>query len=390
MLRREVLGDEILADFLAHSTFDQSDAALPPRPLLRSAGQGAPVELPVPQVHLRRQVCRAAQDHPPVGPELPLVQATDLRAIALSGGHGRDVLQVAGLAHHDRAPARALRIHARGRQPLAEGEARRQILHLRRVICLLRIAAGHVVPVPARQLGLESADRIRRGSSARIRILPGQLQLADQPQHVLYELAVGLAGRRVLLLPVVRLVRQTEPGLHQVGTLNVLAGILLDPIPRNTTGALHIEPAEYLGQVADRGGVTNKPQGLPQAGQTRGGDALHVHKRGVQGAHAAVRLVGGGGLYNLADLLLGEVTQLVKGAVDGAIAGDRVGRQPGAVDVPVQVLCRRGLGGLASLILRRGLGDVVRDIYSLCFCSVVFYHAHHLRHRRRQGVRHSG
>ena len=246
MLRREVLGDELLAHLFAHGALDQCDATLPPRPLLRSTGQGAAVELPVPQVHFRRQVGRVAQDHPPVRPQLPLVQAADLWLIARSGCHALaschrcDVLQVAGLAHHDGGPASAFRIHTSGRQPLAEGEARRQILHLRRVVGFLCIAAGHVVPVPARQLGLEGTDRIRCRSCARIRVLPGQFQLADQAQHVLYELAVRLARRCVLFLPVVRLVRQPQPRLYQVGTLNVFAGVLLDPVPHNTASAFHI------------------------------------------------------------------------------------------------------------------------------------------------------
>src|SRR5699024_11148040 len=76
-------------------------------------------------------------------------------------------------------------------------------------------------------------------------------------------------------------------------------------------------------------------------------DPLGVHEGGVHssdlGGLSTGRVIGGylGGLGDQhPHVLLGLVVQLVERAVPAAVGGDLVGGQPGAVDVPEEVVLR--------------------------------------------------
>ena len=136
----------------------------------------------------------------------------------------------------------------------------------------------------------------------------------------------------MLFLPVVGLVRQPQPGLHQVGALGIALGVLGDEVARHAADASAVQLTQLDGQLANiRGGVDPGQVGVQRC-EPGGLDALFIHKGGVQSTDLGV---GGLGLHDGADVLLRLVAQLVEGAVDGAISGDLVAGQPRSVDVAV-------------------------------------------------------
>ena len=327
ILRREMLGHELLADLLADRALDQAQATLPAGALLRRTAQGAAVELEAPVGELRRQVRRAGVQHPPGRPELPIVQRH-------AAGQLPDMLDEARLAHDHAFSSRATSSDTGGLEPLLEGEAGRQVRHRHRVVGLIRVAAGHVIPVPLGKLGLEAQDCLSglRGTltcvASRQSPLLGEVEL----QHVRHILAVSGQRFLVLFLPVVGLVRQSQPGLHQVGALGIALGVLGYEVARHAADASAVQLTQLDGQLANiRGGVDPGQVGVQRC-EPGGLDALFIHKGGVQSTDLGV---GGLGLHDGADVLLRLVAQLVEGAVDGAISGDLVAGQPRSVDVAV-------------------------------------------------------
>ena len=104
----------------------------------------------------------------------------------------------------------------------------------------------------------------------------------------------------------------------------------------------------------DGNGSDHDSLGLFQQRQVRfqrvcagGFDALLVHEGVVQPPDARIRVAPADLGDDVPDLLLGEVAQVVEGAVDAAVGGDLMGGDPGAVDVAVEVIARadRGVEG---------------------------------------------
>ena len=160
---------------------------------------------------------------------------------------------------------------------------------------------------------------------------------------------VGGEDVGVLLVAVVRLVGQPQPGLAEVqqvagGVLGV--GVDVGAGASADTGAL--QPAEHHGQLGGVGGGVDRRQFVEQGPHTDPLDRRLVHEARVEVADAL--LVGallGVGLRGLADqvadLLLGAVVERPEGAVGGAVGRDVVLGQPAAVDVAEQVVLRAGL-----------------------------------------------
>ena len=359
ILRREMLGDELFADLLADRALDQAQATLPAGALLRRTAQGAPVEFEAPVGELRGKVRRAGVQHAPGRPELPIVQRH-------AASQRRDMLDEARLAHDHALSGRATGGKAGGFEPLREGEAGRQVRHGHRVVGLVRIAAGHVIPVPLGKLGLKAQDRLGGLRSALARVAPRQSTSLSEVelQHVRHILAVSGQRFLVLFLPVVGLVRQSQPGLHQVGALGIALGVLGYEVARHAADASAVQLTQLDGQLANiRGGVDSGKVGVQRC-EPGGLDALLIHKGGVQRPDLRI---GGLGLHDGADVLLRLVPQLVEGAVDRPICGNLVAGQPRSVDVAVQVLSRR------NALARGGLGDVIRQ-FRLAGCCLLFAH----------------
>ena len=148
----------------------------------------------------------------------------------------------------------------------------------------------------------------------------------------------------MLVLAVVGLVGQPEPGLHQLddvaaGVVAVVADVPLD----QTRGAVPLQPAEQLQQLSDRGDAAD-------VGEV-GGERLRVELLGTVGVHergvevADLALVHAGPFAGLGRLLeqgahvgLCLVAQLVERAVRRAVVGDLGGGEPPGVDVSEQVV----------------------------------------------------
>lgn len=97
-----------------------------------------------------------------------------------------------------------------------------------------------------------------------------------------------------------------------------------------------------LGQLLATRARVNGGELGSQGSRSGGVDCLLVEELGPQGRDAPsvgiLQGAGGGILSDVAGVLLGGVAQRVKGPVHRAIRRDRVGREPGAVDVTVEVV----------------------------------------------------
>ena len=225
-----------LANFLAHHVLRQAHGALPAIALLRGARERGAIELEVLTANLLGKVRRAGEQDVPRGPQLPIRHTAD-------GKQALEVLKVGG--HHGH--------HAvLGQAPTVQdgtGNAR-QLIDVHRVVRLHRIAGGHHIPVPGRDLFLQSHDA---GCSC-LRAEAKEARWVKEAQHGFHMLLVSGEDLSVGLLAVVGLIGQTQAGLNNVGHRLLGAGVLLHPERHRSANALALEFAQVVGQLFRGGG----------------------------------------------------------------------------------------------------------------------------------------
>ena len=149
---------------------------------------------------------------------------------------------------------------------------------------------------------------------------------------------VGLADRRIVILAVVGLVGQADSGLdegdHVVGGIvRVGAYVCTD----EASDALAHEAAHLASKFLVGGAGVNRVEVGAQGSGTGFFDGVFVEELSPQcGDAVCIRIVQGAVgcvLGDCARVLFGGVAQRVERPVHGAVRGDRVGRQPRAVDV---------------------------------------------------------
>ena len=113
-----------------------------------------------------------------------------------------------------------------------------------------------------REAGFETNYRLRRGHGrgvftrrlflrVQFREPAGQLHpgVQEKLQHVAHIRAVFRDGALVLSLPVIGLIRQAKPGLHQVGALLIATGILRDIVPSHAADPRAIQRTQRRRQL---------------------------------------------------------------------------------------------------------------------------------------------
>ena len=238
-----------------------------------------------------------------------------------------DVHDEAGDGH-----SRALR----PRVPVESGGLCGQLLPRRGIVGQEGIAVAHGVAVVRGDCGFQRHDALGRALG---------VCHAGEAKEAGGVCDVGLADRRVVVLAVVGLVGQADAGLDEGDhvarrIVRVGAHVCAD----EASDALAHEAAHLAGELLVGGaGVDCVEVGAQGSGaccfdgvlveelSPQCGDAVRI--RIVQGSVGCV-------LGNGARVLLGCVAQRVERPVHGAIRGDRVGRQPRAVDVAVKIVLR--------------------------------------------------
>ena len=270
----------------------------------------------------------------PAGPGLPrvqlvrgeqLVQAREEARLGVD--HRGQVLRRETYALEDRVPVEVLRLA-------------RELLEAHGVVHLGEVPDRDLVPVVGGDARLQVHDRASLPCGV---VEPGELEHGLDVRHVL------LTDLRVLLLAVVLLVRQAQPGLaheHEVALRVTRVRVQVD-VQRCADAAPHgrAEPARESPRGVDRGhGV----QVLAQRLGAQRLDPLGVHEGPVQqrdfrlGALLPRRrrllAVRARARDDLAHRLLGLVPQLDEGTGAGLVVGDLRGAQPRAVDVAEEVV----------------------------------------------------
>ncbi len=350
-LRRVVPRDVQLTDGLPEHALDQRDPALPALAHLRRPGQPGAVEGEV-LLHQRlRQVGRERGHHAPAQPGPPRLQR-------LGGQRLREAAQGVGLADDDLGPAGPGQPDAVGPRARDPAAGRRARAPRRQVVRPHRVAGGHGVPVRRGQARLQGEHRGR----GPVGLLGGGD--AGEHQHAGHVGGQRLPHLGVLLLAVVRLVRQAQPALAHVE--QVAGGVaLVDPDvgAERAADALALQRAEQGQQLLDRGHRVHAGHDLRERGRAQRVHAPGVHEAGVQVADLALdrpglRLRGRGLLDDRAHVLLGLLAQHVERAVGGPVGRDLGGGEPAAVDVAEEVVLGpdRGVGvlqGRGGRCLRR-------------------------------------
>jgi hypothetical protein len=202
---------------------------------------------------------------------------------------------------------------------------------------LHRVSVGHLVPVPGGEPGLQRHDargRLGRGGPA------------GERQHALDVPDVGGTLVGVLLLAVVRLVRQAQAGLfevHHVAARVTVVGV--DERHDETEDAGASEGARRRHHLVRGRDGRGTRQVLRERLRTESLHGILVHEARVEvpdlGRHgAALRVTGGDLLDDLANVLLSGLAQLVERAVATAVGGNRRRTDPRPVDVGEQVVLR--------------------------------------------------
>ncbi|SIA88020.1 Uncharacterised protein [Mycobacteroides abscessus subsp. abscessus] len=154
---------------------------------------------------------------------------------------------------------------------------------------------------------------------------------------------VGLADRRVVVLAVVGLVGQADAGLDEGDhvarrVVRVGAHVCAD----EASDALAHEAAHLTGELLVGGAGVDRVEVGAQGSGTGFFDGVLVEELSPQcGDAVRIRIVQraiGCVLGDCARVLLGCVAQRVERPVHGAVCGDRVGRQPRAVDVAIEIV----------------------------------------------------
>lgn len=306
-----MLVDVELADLLAHQRFHDADAALPAVTLLGGTGQLAAVEIEIRLADLFGQNSSAGQQNVPGGPQLPVGQP-------VVGQQPQQVLDVA--RHH--VHQAMLRQFAAAQQSL---DQLWKLVEIRRVVGFQSITAGHDIPVAGSDLGFQGDDAL----CGDLGIQPEQLRGINKPQHLCDVLAVGSQRIRVGFAAIVGLIRQTKPGLHQVGHRIFTARVFFYPECQRAAHTNAFQRAQVFdefsniadGKLGEVVGKRFQPGGI---------NALGVHEGSKQVAGAAGVLID-----DLSDVIFGLITQFVKGAIHGAIIRDHMVFQPRAVDIGI-------------------------------------------------------
>ena len=371
----EVTLDVFAADVLAANAVDQGDTATPAVALLGGAGQHFAVEVEVGDVVVVAEQARGADDDVHAGPQLEVVKVSVVP-------EGVEALEEAGLVD-DGVLQRGRQVHRLGlrrrrgvvgalpgvgpRRDVEVGQFVAQRDEIGRVVGLLRVARGDVVPVVRGDAGLDIEEAVRLRAGGLFVAVAGQTQLLGD--HV----DVGFADRGVVVLAVVGFVGQADAGLFEVH--DVRAGVLgvaeygdVEDVRPHVDG---LEGSDGTGQRRLVGGVVDGVEGGPDRRGTGRLDGVGVHERAVQ------RLRLGCGavlvLQDVADLALGVFRELVKGTVARLVVRQPVRVDPRAVDETEQIVGwfdNRGKSGRIEAgrqicghgLILAGFGDVPSDL----------------------------
>ena len=342
-------GDVLAADGLPQRALDERDAALPARPQLGGAVEGAAVEVEVGLDEVVGQVGGGGAQHVRQQPGPPVVERHLVE-------HGREVGEVRRLPHAH------LGEHALGVEvgraevgdvgvPVERRAQLAQLLGGHQVVGLLDVAGLRALPVPGGQPGVDLQDRGGRRLGRRV---PAE---GEQPGEVG---DVRLPDLGELLLAVVGLVGQPEAALGDVEEVAVgVAVVGVDVGAEQAVAADPLELAEERRQVAHVAQALDRVDQRPQRPGAEGVDPLGVHERGEQVAHLAgvLGVVGAGHLGrvalgaargelldDLAHLLLGGVGEGDERPPGGAVGRDLGLVQPAAVDVTEEVVLGSDVG----------------------------------------------
>ncbi len=319
--------DVLLADRLPEGGLHQADTALPPLAVHGNAGQLRAVEREVLVHEIRREERRGSVDDLEPQPRLPFGHSIEGQQRAEAG-------QEARLRHHHLAEDLPVPRCDPG-QPRHQVDAcgGGHLLPGQEVVRRHGVAAAHGVPVMAGQLRLQRHDPLR---------LPGGIGDAGQCQHPLDVPAEGGAGRVECVQPVVRLIGERDPALHEEG--HVARGvprIRFDVELHHAPGTLTVQRARRAQQrrhgidVLDRGELLRQGCGADLL------DARDIHEAREQ----VTDLAGFGTLWrslrvvdDLLHVTLGLLGEHVERAPPGLVVRDAGAFHPGAVDVAVQIV----------------------------------------------------
>ena len=203
----EMARDIKLADGLAHRAFDQRHAPLPARLNLRRAHERLAIELEILHHKGFGQQRGALMNHLPREVGFPILEGEKLHRIGQMGHEARlaDNHLLDPLTTDPREPGIEIEFGRQGLE-LGAGEL---------VVSLVGIARANIVPMPFGDVPFDADD------------LGGRfLRVGDlgQREHFADVSDIGQFNVKVLLLPIVRLVRKAQAALIDVG--DVLVGLL--------------------------------------------------------------------------------------------------------------------------------------------------------------------
>ena len=206
MLRREMHRHILLADLLIERLLNRAHAAFPPIAQLLRTRKGAAVKI---EIRLHQLVIhkRCPRMHSiPHRPQLPRQQRRLLP-------QARHTLKERRLRHHHLA--HTVGVSTKRPQPVRElepGELLLKLSRIHRVVPRLGVAVSDHIPVVGGNLGLMRKNqfrRLRRGEAE-------PLRQASQLKNTRNMLNIGGAHLLVLLLTVVRLIRQVQARLGHI------------------------------------------------------------------------------------------------------------------------------------------------------------------------------
>ena len=227
--------DVQLSDGVAHQALDDRHGTLPAVADLLGAREPAAVEREVLGHQIVGQQKRAGLDQPPPQPGLPVLEC-------LSRPRRRERRQVIRLAHNQFRDA--VRCGAERGDPSGPVESGRffgQVGERAQVVGEVGVATLDDVPVRGCKLGLERDDPGRRRSVV--------ARTVDKAEHRRDVLGIGGEDLGMLLIAVVGLVGQSEPGLAQVHQVaGGVLGVGVDVNARAAADAGALQRPQYRGQ----------------------------------------------------------------------------------------------------------------------------------------------
>ena len=229
-----------------------------------------------------------------------------------------------------------------GFDPCAEveiGERRLQVGEIGRIVGLHRIAGGHIVPMVRRDAGLDVEESlglrvgvIRVGSEMRV------------PQLLGDHIDVRLADRRVMVLAVVGLIRQSQTVLLDMDDIGLgRSRIAVDGDAEQVGASGRVHRAKRAGERRLVLGLVDGVELAFDGGKSGLVDGVDVEEAFVQRTRFGRRAIF---LFkDVTDLVLRVLGELVEGSVAGTVVGKTVHVDPRAVDEAEQILRRAGHGG---------------------------------------------